>query len=324
MPLPPDLKFNFRVPIKAYQQLRANLLGDSNYGHFHGSLRDGIFVDDPYQDFVHRVYDMLDTKITLDDPDEVDGDYVHPHVDAVAPFKKLMLSYYGSVMNVEHFNNMLWRVGAGLTQFQAGVELQLAFPIGAQPMWLPLWVEDIHSVGASKKGSAMLSVKTRVLDGVYAGLAATHRIPQKWWTNILAREIGFPLYNRDGPTHYNELTQCVFAGYLAFDDERFGPRMAEFGVTGAMKTFNQKLRKLRREPCPREYRHWCHRCHAGHGLGDSTLYAPPCPRATHSFTHVEMPCPRCKRLAMFDTGAKSLVCVRCADKENNQRVKVSG
>lgn len=323
MPLPANVKFKFAPALKTYRMLRDNLLGDRNYGHFHGELRDGIFSDEPYHTFVQRVYDMIKIPITLDDPDDVDGDYVAHTVDPTVAFKALMLNYFGKAMNVESFNDMLWRVAAGLPQFGAGLKLKPAFDTGVALGWVPVWVEDVHGSYASNKGAPMVNVHLRVLEGPYSGLMTRQRVPLKWWTRLLGSDIGFPVYNRDGPTHQNELVQCVFVAMLGEVDERFGPSMDEFDITPAMKTYNQLLRRTRRKDCPREYRHLCHRCHAGHGIGDTSVHSPPCTRATHFSPHIEMPCPRCQFMSMFDTSSKSPICVRCTDKENNKKAKVS-
>lgn len=320
MPLPPDSKFNFRAPLKRYKELRDNLLGYGNYDSFHGSLRDGAFSEEAYQDFIHRVYKLLMDPITLDDPDDVDPDYIVITPDACEPFQKLMLGYYGQKLSAEQFSNLLWRLACGVTEFRAGRELAPSFEPGAPPAWLPLWVEDIRPTHNSNNGRAMLALSVRVLEGRYAGLSVMQRMPQKWVLSYLARELGFPRYDPVAPT---ELVQCVFAAELDFSDERFGPSLSEIAVTKPMKAFTQQLRKARKSECPRNYKHLCYQCHAGHGIGDSERHAPPCPRACHSQSYIALPCPRCKRDSMFDVSSRSPICVRCAVAENKAKMKVS-
>lgn len=318
MPLPPATKFNFRAPLKRYKALRSNLLLDGYYDHFHGTLRDGVFADEPYQDFVHRVFEILKTPITLDDHDEVDPEYVEIHQDACAPFQNLMLGYYGQKLSAEQFDNLLWRLACGVDEFKAGRNLAPAFSLTDTTTWLPLWIEDVRHSHLSMKNKAMLALTVRVLEGRYAGLAITQRLPQKWVQYALGRDLGFPKFDPMAP---NEIVQCVFAGLINFTDER-GPTIDEVSVTASMKNFTQQIRRLRKQECPRGYRHLCYQCHAGHGIGSSDTHSPACPRACHSQSYIELPCPRCKRTAMFDVSTRSPICVRCAVAENKVKAKV--
>ena len=217
------------------------------------------------------------------------------------PIEECLAPFYGQKLTNERLSDIGWRLAAGYSSFAKGKAIMNDFLPGFGEHWAPMMIESVRGAMLSKMGKAQLELSFRIFDGPYGGLCFKQRMPYRFVTAIMAKDIGFPRFTG---LHYLEMSGMWLAGLIMSD--RWGLRLNEFAPTAASLDHNRDLRKRRKDPCLRGFDCVCHRCVIGYDGGD------PCIRAVHRWTFVERACPVCdKEFAMFDLASNSLICVEC-------------
>ena len=233
--------------------------------------------------------------------------------DTFAPHIELLSWYYGQKMDLPLLWDLCWRLAAGQEHMKAGQRMAQAFPtVEIAEQWVGLHIDSVRygPPTAPKQlgprtvpGKPQLILDFRVLSGCFGGLKVTQNIPYAGVVFHLAKQLGFPVFKK---THYNELVQCVFIGKLGIvgGGQKF-PRISEFFISDATRTYNAKLRRARAETCYRGYPQACHRCPVGY------LGASACMNATRALAVVQQECPVCGKMSVFDPLSQAKACLAC-------------
>ncbi len=233
--------------------------------------------------------------------------------DEFAPYAELLLWFYGQPIDHWMFRDMCWRLAAGHERMKAGGRLKRQLPeLEMAEHWTGVHVDAVRfgPPTMAKKygdkvvpGKPQLTLDFRLLGGTFGGLVVSQHIPYNGVIFHLAKNIGFPQFQR---THYNEMVQCVFIGKLTLEGTgRKFLRLSEFFVSNQTRSYNAALRKDRAKDCYRGYAHACHRCPVGY------FGSEPCKNATRPLSVVQRDCPKCGKLSVFDPLSKSLECLLC-------------
>jgi hypothetical protein len=229
--------------------------------------------------------------------------------DILHPFRQLLRVYENTPVCRATFREMYWRLAAGYDEMMKGNFLALSLPVtgGESDFWEALLIESCRYGPPSKGGKPQLTIGFRLLGGKYAGLIFTQNITYFMWCRKIAKEIGFPMYQR---THYNELVRCCFVGHVMLEKwgDRLSARVSEFHVTSGVKSFNKLIRDGRDEECQYEGYTWpCYKCARGYAdTGDVQ-----CKHAVRPYALVKKECPQCGRETFFDLDSGSQICVSC-------------
>lgn len=206
--------------------------------------------------------------------------------------RRVLSPFFGHKLDDRARLDAAWRLGAGCRRLREGKPLAGSWEAGPCPP-AACRIEDISPV-PGKPESWELSL--RLYTGRFGGMLLPVRRSKIWVTEKLFRRLGFPA---DGPApHPRELVGCRVIGTPALGDvER--PGASAIQVPRGLQTFNRKLTKERRSPCPRERPLPCLDCVIGH----AGLY--PCPRGTHALDFVEVTCPKCKQKRWSPSGREA-------------------
>jgi len=229
--------------------------------------------------------------------------------DIEMPFKQMLLSYDQREITFDAVWDIMWRLAAGRDEMAAGRNVALVLPAVGQPddFWEGLFIEACRYGPPTMKGKLQLTLSFRIMGGKYGGLRFEQNITYFIVVRKIAKEIGFPMYQR---THYNELVQCVFIGHVMLEarGDKLSPRVSEYHVTDSVKKCNMVKRKERKKECKYAGYTWpCYRCSRGYAeVGNGR-----CLRAVRPHALVLRQCPECKKESLFDLDSGSKVCVSC-------------
>ena len=229
--------------------------------------------------------------------------------DRLLPFKEMLLWYTGRTITRELISTIYWRLAAGRDWMLKGRFMAHDFPASGRTtqFWTGLHISSCGYGPLTKNGKLQLTLGFRAMSGPYAGLTFTQHIPYFVVTRKIAKEIGFPVYQK---THYNELVQCVFVGYVSLDlwGDRLTPKVIEYHVSSMASKINRDLRRRRAEECQHAGYTWpCYQCPRGYA-DTANRY---CYRAVRPFALQLKLCPQCNQQSYFDVAVGSSVCVSC-------------
>jgi hypothetical protein len=204
--------------------------------------------------------------------------------------------------------DITWRVAAGYDNFVAGIQTESKLHTGVRE-WVGLRIEQCYYGRPFKSGKTSLLVFFRILSGSFAGLLFSQRLPFRYVTGVLAKEIGWPRFNKVYP---GEIVQACLVGEVAFAEK--GTKLEEIYPASTVIRHNRTLRKERKVPisgprkrCPGNYDFPCHECSRG--------YESPgedgCMLATHPLAYAKADCSVCKRTSFFEQWPRAQICVRC-------------
>lgn len=213
--------------------------------------------------------------------------------------------------------DITWRVAAGYDNFMAGIQMKSELPVDTRE-WVGLRIEQCCYSRPFKNGKTSLALFFRFLSGSCAGLMFNQRLPYRYATHVLAKEIGWPRFDKVSP---GELVQACLVGEVAFDAK--GPRLEEIHPASTVIRHNRTLRIERsipvtgeRKRCPGGYAFPCHECSRGYessGLNGCRL-------ATRPLAYAKATCPKCRRLSFFEQWPRSQVCVFCEQRTARRKV----
>jgi len=215
---------------------------------------------------------------------------------------------YGGVYTDEVCNVLVWRLAAGAEWLKQGCAIEGVFR-KVPPHWAPILIEDCQYVPRNQMRDETVKVFMRVLGGRFAGLPFSQKWPYRYHVHVVAKELGFPLYET---SNYRELTRMRMVGLLDTSNLRYVSVVEVFGSSGA-KNYNKKLMKLR-ATCHFGYKWACYQCSLGYTGTKS------CSHATHSQGFEQRPCSRCSKTdAWFDPASDYPYCLSClaADKRRS-------
>ena len=213
--------------------------------------------------------------------------------------------------------DITWRVAAGYDNFVAGIQADSTMHTGSRE-WVGLRIEQCCYGRPFKSGKTGLLVFFRILSGSFAGLLFSQNLPFRYVTGVLAKEIGWPRFNR---VYHGELVQACLVGEVAF--EARGAKLEEIHPASTIIRHNRTLRTERKVPasgprkrCPGSYDFPCHECSRG--------YESPgedgCILATHPLAYARTECSMCKRVSFFEQWPRAKVCVLCQRRVAGRKV----
>lgn len=210
----------------------------------------------------------------------------------------LLSPWVNKVLEEADVDDIAWKMAGGMPVLKKGKSLSNEFAPGLD--WYGAIIWDIGPGGMSKKGSAMLSVELRLIEGPYAGVRIRDRLPYKYVKNVLAVLLGCPIFK---PKKVLDIVLFRCVVQIAFSS---WPKMKDFYCPGGALANNRRLFKIRQKTCINNWMNvTCSSCSKGF------LGASSCPFGVHPRTFVSKFCDRCKQSSLFDPGSNSPYCVTC-------------
>jgi len=220
----------------------------------------------------------------------------------------LLSPWANKVLGEEETDDIAWRMAAGMPILRKGKSLSNEFAAGVE--WYGAVIWNIVPGGMSQRGTVMLFVEVRLMEGPYAGMRIKDRMPYKYVRNVLAVLLGCPTFK---PRKVLDIAlfRCVVQISVAA-----WPKMNDFYCPGGATANNRRLFKLRQKrPCILGFQYLCSSCSKGFLGADSCVFG------THPRTFEPRFCDKCKQSSLFDPGSTSPYCVTCGFRDVKQGVR---
>ena len=281
-------KFDLRWVESTYRKI---MIGP----HFHVKKWDGpVLEEKSYDAYLNVVGDLL--KIPIYTRDCL---YL-----SAAP-------YYGRTISGIVSYRLAYRWSGGRKLLLEGKPLVDTYPASGK-VWVALRIEEVILSGTTRKGNPLARTSLLIIEGEYSGAFFVQKLPVKYLTRILAKEIGFPKYKG---TALQELCGMRLLGLIEFSVDR-GPTLADVAGNSSVVGYNGKLRKNRAGKCPYELKHACHTCPRGY-YGEKS-----CALATHLHSYTLGLCERCGKKSWMDRTVSTSVCLSCRTLETRKALVV--